>query len=212
MSSQLKHRYTLEEYFALERESQAKYEFWNGEVFCMSGASLAHNQIAINIGTEARLQLRERGCRVFPSDLRVKVPTFPPYRYPDLTALCGEPEIEKVGGLEMLVNPSLIVEILSRSTEGLDRGDKFSRYKSIPSFSEYLLIAQHRPHVSQFVKRENNIWTFEEFNDVRERVQCVSVPCEMALSEIYRDVIFNTAERPQEDEFELDYISDETSQ
>ncbi len=198
MSTQPKQYYTLEEYFALELASNEKYEFWNGEVFCMSGASLAHNQIAINIGTEARMQLRERGCQVFPSDLRVKVPAYPPYRYPDLSALCGTPEIEKLGGLDMLVNPSLIIEVLSPSTEAFDRGDKFTYYKSINSFSEYLLIAQHRPHVSQFARRENGVWTYREFNDLADQVQCESVPCVLALSEVYRDVTFEGAAQVEE--------------
>jgi Uma2 family endonuclease len=195
MSSQPQHRYTLEEYFALELASEEKYEFWNGEVFCMSGASLAHNQIVMNIGTEARMQMRERGCLVFPADLRVKVPAYPPYRYPDLSALCSTPKIERIGGLDVLTNPVLIVEVLSKSTEGFDRGDKFTYYKSIPSFSEYLLVAQHRPHVSQFVRQENGVWTFMEFNDLAEAVRCASVPCELTLREIYRDVTFDQAER-----------------
>jgi Uma2 family endonuclease len=195
MSSQPSHKYTLEEYFALELASEEKYEFWNGEVFCMSGASLAHNQIAMNIGAEARTQLRERGCQVFPADLRVKVPTYPPYRYPDLTALCGAPEIQRIGGLDVLVNPALIVEVLSKSTEAFDRGDKFTYYKSIASFSEYLLVAQHRPHVSQFVRQENGVWTFMEFNNLADTVRCASVPCTLALSEIYRDVTFEQTAR-----------------
>lgn len=209
MSTQPKQYYTLEEYFALELANNEKYEFWNGEVFCMSGASLAHNQIAINIGTEARMQLRERGCQVFPSDLRVKVPSYPPYRYPDLTALCGKPKIEKIGGLDMLVNPTLIVEVLSPSTEAFDRGDKFTYYKSIASFNEYLLIAQHRPHVSQFIKQDNGVWTFMEFNALTDKVQCESVPCGLALSEIYRDVSFESA---SEAVSKRDDIAEETAQ
>ncbi len=193
MSTQLKQQYTLEEYFALELSSEEKYEFWNGEVFCMSGASLAHNQITRNTGTTLDAQLRERGCQMFPADLRIKVPVYPPYRYPDLTALCGQPKIEKIGGLDMLVNPTLIVEVLSPSTEAFDRGDKFTYYKSIASFNEYLLIAQHRPHVSQFIKQDNGIWTFMEFNALTDKVQCASVPCLLALSGIYRDVSFESA-------------------
>ncbi|HZH89814.1 MAG TPA: Uma2 family endonuclease [Pyrinomonadaceae bacterium] len=195
MSSQPSHKYTLEEYLALELASEEKYEFWNGEVFCMSGASLAHNQIARNIGTKLDTELRGRGCQVFPADLRVKVPQYPPYRYPDLTALCGPPEIENVNGLDMLVNPTLIVEVLSKSTEGFDRGDKFTYYKSIASFSEYLLVAQHRPHVSQFVRQESGVWTFMEFNDLTDTVRCASVPCALTLQEIYRDVTFDEAAR-----------------
>jgi Uma2 family endonuclease len=195
MSSEPSHRYTLEEYFALELAGEEKYEFWNGEVFCMSGASLAHNRITINIGTEAHSQLRERGCQVFPADMRVKVPAYPPYRYPDLSALCGSAEIENIRGLDLLVNPALIIEVLSPSTEAFDRGDKFTYYKSIATFSEYLLVAQHRPHVSQFVRQENGVWSFMEFNDLAETVRCASVPCELALREIYRDVIFEQAAR-----------------
>ncbi|HYO98765.1 MAG TPA: Uma2 family endonuclease [Pyrinomonadaceae bacterium] len=195
MSTQLSHRYTLEEYFALELASEEKYEFWNGEVFCMTGASLEHNRSTINIGTEAHLQLRERGCHVFPADMRVKVPAYPPYRYPDLSALCGSPEIEQTGGLDMLMNPALIVEVLSSSTEAFDRGDKFTYYKSIATFSEYLLIAQHRPHVSQFIRQENGVWTFMEFNDLADTVRCASVPCALALREIYRDVTFEETAR-----------------
>ncbi|MGB9178093.1 MAG: Uma2 family endonuclease [Pyrinomonadaceae bacterium] len=190
MSSQPEHRYTLEEYFALELASEEKYEFWNGEVFCMSGVCLAHSQIESNIIKELRNQLDAQGCRVFPANLRIKVPAYPPYRYPDLTALCGTPEIEKISGLDMLVNPALIVEVLSPSTEAFDRGDKFTYYKSIASFSEYLLISQHRPHVSQFVKGDGGAWTFREFNDLTDTVSCASVPCTLALSEIYRDVVF----------------------
>lgn len=195
MSTQPQDTYTLEEYFALELASEEKYEFWNGEVFCMTGASLAHNRITINISTEAHSQLRERGCHVFPADMRVKVPTYPPYRYPDLSALCGSPEIEKISGLDVLTNPALLVEVLSKSTEAFDRGDKFTYYKSIASFSEYLLVAQHRPHVSQFVRQENGVWTFMEFNDLADTVRCASVPCEMALREIYRDVTFEQTAR-----------------
>lgn len=195
MSSQPSHTYTLEEYFALELASEEKYEFWNGEVFCMTGASLAHNRIARNIGTKLDTELSARGCQSFPADLRIKVPRYPPYRYPDLSALCGSPEIENIGGLDVLTNPALIIEVLSKSTEAFDRGDKFTYYKSIPSFSEYLLVAQHRPHVSQFVRQENGVWSFMEFNDLADTVRCASVPCELALREIYRDVTFEQTAR-----------------
>ena len=210
MSSQPKHKYTLEEYFALELASEEKYEFWNGEAFCMSGVSLAHSQIEGNLMSGLRAQLDAHGCRVFPANLRVKVPAYPPYRYPDLTALCGQPEIERVGGLDMLVNPALIVEVLSSSTEAFDRGDKFTYYKSVASFSEYILIAQHRPHVSQFVRQENGVWTFMEFNDLAESVRCASVPCVLALNEIYRDVVFEDVKR-REHHAEQTGIPDVTS-
>lgn len=122
--------------------------------------------------------------------MRIKVPSYAPYRYPDLTALCGQPQIEQIGGIEMLVNPQLIVEVLSDSTEAFDRGDKFSYYKSIESFTEYLLVAQHRPHVSQFVKHGDGFWINYEFNDLSEAIELKSMACSVPLSAIYRDVTF----------------------
>jgi len=186
----IKQFYSLEEYLELEKSKNEKFEFWDGNVWSMSGASFAHNRIVRNLNTEVDLQLREKGCEAFPSDLRIKVPDYAPYRYPDLTALCGKPEIENLGGLELLVNPQLIVEVLSDSTEGFDRGDKFSYYKSIESFTEYILIAQHRPHVSQFVKHGDGFWMNLEYNDLSETVELKSVPCKLALSVLYRDVSF----------------------
>jgi Uma2 family endonuclease len=189
---QPKQVYSLEDYFELEKSTNEKFEFWDGNVWSMSGASFDHNLIVRNLNTEVDLQLREKGCYAFPSDLRIKVPAYPPYRYPDLTALCGKPEIEKIGGIDVLVNPQLIVEVLSDLTEAFDRGDKFSYYKSIESFSEYLLIAQHRPHVSQFIKHGDGFWMQLEFNDLSGVIKLKSVPCELSLKAIYRDISFET--------------------
>lgn len=182
--------YSLEDYFELEKSTNEKFEFWDGSVWSMSGASINHNLIVRNLNTEVDLQLRDKGCSAFPSDLRIKVPAYPPYRYPDITALCGKAVIEKIGGIDVLVNPQLIVEVLSDSTEGFDRGDKFTYYKSIESFSEYLLIAQHRPHVSQFIKHGDGFWMQLEFNDLSDVIKLKSVPCELSLKTIYRDVSF----------------------
>lgn len=187
---QLKQIYSLEEYFELEKNTEEKLEFWDGNVWSMSGARFAHNLIMINLSTELGIKLREKGCIVLGSEMRIKVPTYPPYRYPDLTALCGKPETEMISGLEMLVNPQLIVEVLSDSTEAFDRGDKFSYYKSIESFSEYLLVAQHRPHVTQFVKHGDGFWANFEYNDLNDFVELKSVPCSLQLSSIYRNVSF----------------------
>lgn len=183
--------YSLEEYIELEKSTDEKFEFWNGNVWSMAGASPNHNRIVQNLNIEVGLQLREKGCESFPSDMRIKVPAYPPYRYPDLTALCGEAEFENLLGQDLLVNPQLIVEVLSDSTEAFDRGDKFSYYKSIKSFTEYLLVAQHRPHVSQFIKHGDGFWINLEFNDLTEIVELKSVPCKLALSDIYRNVSFS---------------------
>ncbi len=190
MSSQPSRRYTLEEYFELERKSEERYEYFNGEVFCMSGVSSNHAQIEINLATSLNSQLRERGCRVYPANMRVKAPALPPYRYPDLSALCGKPIFEEISGVETLTNPTLLIEVLSPSTEAFDRGDKFTYYKSIPSLREYLLIAQHRPHVTQYVKQTDSKWEHEEVNDLGASLYLPTVDCTLALSEVYREVEF----------------------
>ena len=182
--------YTLEDYLRLEKSTNEKLEFWNGKIKSVSTANFTHCIILQNLNIEIDSQLRDKGYQSFPSDMRVKVPAYPPYRYPDLTALCGKAEIEKIGGIDMLVNPQLIVEVLFDSTEAFDRGDKFSYYKSIESFTEYLLIAQHRPHVSHFVKHGDGFWMNLECNDLSDEIELKSVPCKLSLETIYRDVSF----------------------
>jgi len=194
----IKQIYSLEEYIELEKSTNEKFEFRNGNVWSMSGATTDHNRIVRNLDTEVDLQLREKGCEAFPSDMRIKVPAYLPYRYPDLTALCGKAEIEKLHGLDLLINPSLIIEVLSDSTEAFDRGDKFSFYKSIENFTEYILVAQHRPHVSQFIKHGDGFWMQVEFNDLNETVELKSVPCKLALTSIYRGVNFSSGETEPE--------------
>jgi len=205
MSTQARRRYTLEEYFALELASDAKYEYFDGEIFNMSGGSPAHEDVIGNIYSGLKLCVREKGCRVFLSGLRVIVPTQPPYRYPDLTALCDKPRYEKVGGIDALVNPALIVEVLSPSTEAYDRSDKFTHYKSIESFAEYLLVAQHKPHATHFIRGEHGVWTHREYNSLEEVLRLSTLDCEMNLRDVYENVEFPPPaplpfERPDEAE------------
>lgn len=190
MSTQPKRKYTLDEYFALEIASNERYEYFDGDVFCMSGVSESHSQIESNLNLALRLALRERPCRVFVANMRIKVPSLPPYRYSDLSALCGKPVFEEIGGVDTLTNPTLIVEVLSDSTEAYDRGDKFTHYKSIQSFGEYLLVAQHRPHITQYVKQAGG-WTYAEVNDRLASVRLSSIDCSLELSDVYRDVSFS---------------------
>ncbi len=191
MAANPERRYTLEEYFELERTSEERFEYWHGEVFCMSGASAEHERILRNMLVYITLKFRGRGCEAFTSNMRVKVPSAPPYRYADLSALCGEAEFEEIGGVDALTNPTLIVEVLSPSTEAYDRGDKFTRYKSIASFSEYLLVAQHRPHVTQFFRQADGSWGYNEFNDLDSTVKLASLDCDLPLSEIYEGISFD---------------------
>jgi Uma2 family endonuclease len=190
MSTQTKLRYTLEEYLALERESEVKYEYWDGEIFAMSGGTLLHDQIMGNSYDLLRNQLRGRDCRIFTNNMQIKVPAAPPYRYGDGSVVCGSVEIERFNGADLLINPVLIIEVLSPSTEAYDRGDKFTYYKSIPGFREYLLIAQHRPHITHYVKSDTGKWDYEETNDLSSSIYLPTIDCTLALSEVYREVAF----------------------
>jgi Uma2 family endonuclease len=195
MSTQPKRRYSLEEYFELERTSEERWEYFDGEVFCMSGVSRNHGELETNLITALNNDLRPRGCRVYPADIRVKVPAAPPYRYPDLSVLCDEPIFEKIGGVDTLTNPVVIVEILSPSTEAYDRGDKFTWYKSISSLREYVLVAQHRPHVTHYVRQADE-WKYEELNELGSELALPSIDCVLALSEAYRNVTFEPLTSP----------------
>ena len=124
MTTHPKQKYTLDEYLEMDRKSEARLEYLNGEIFDMSGVSPEHAQIEVNITIHLGSGLAARGCRIFPANVRIKVPSFPPYRYADLSGMCGEPEYEPAGGVKVLTNPSLLVEVLSDSTEAYDRGDK----------------------------------------------------------------------------------------
>ena len=170
MTALPKRKYTLEEYFKIERDSEEKFEYWNGNIWSMAGASPSHERIIVNIGGHLRELFRGRGCSVFGSNLKVKVPIYPPYRYPDLPVYCGEGIYEMMDGLEVLTNPQMLIEVLSPSTEAFDRGDKFRYYKSIPSFTEYLLIAANRPYITQYIKQNENEWIQREATDLARKV------------------------------------------
>ncbi|MDQ3130001.1 MAG: Uma2 family endonuclease [Acidobacteriota bacterium] len=182
-------KYSLAEYFEIEKNSEEKYECWDGNIWSMAGASPAHERIVSNMIFHLKTILG-RKCSVFGSNLKVKVPAYSPYRYPDLSVYCGEGIYEKMDGLEVLTNPQMIIEVLSPSTEAFDRGEKFTYYKSIPSFTEYLLVAVNRPHVTQFIKQNENEWIQREATDLNDKLLLPSFEVEIMLSEIYLDVEF----------------------
>lgn len=188
MTALPKHKYTLDEYLELDAKSEARLEYWDGEIFDMSGVDPDHDQIESNLNLHLRLKLQGKSCRAYLANTRIKVPSLPPYRYGDLSALCGEPQYEKIGGVRTLVNPTLIIEVLSESTEAFDRGYKFTHYKSIPSFREYLMIMQHRPHVTHLVKQADGNWIHYEYTDLEASIKLVSLDCELILREIYENV------------------------
>ncbi|KAF0241546.1 MAG: hypothetical protein FD167_3992, partial [bacterium] len=161
MSTQPKHFYTLEEYFEVVKSSEEKYEYWNGQVFLMSGGTRTHAFISDNLQKAINNQLSNR-CRVFSSGMAIKVPTVPPFRYADLSVACNQLVFEEIGGVDTLVNPILIIEVLSPSSQYYDRGAKFTFYQSIASFSEYLLVEQNQPRIIHYVKENDNTWTPNE--------------------------------------------------
>lgn len=190
MTALPKREYTLEEYFEIERESEEKFEFWDGSVLLRSGESHLHERIVVNTGALLRELSRGRSYSIFHSNLKIKVPLSVPYRYSDLSVYCGEGIYEKTGGFEILTNPQMLIEVLSPSTEAFDRGEKFTYYKSIESFTEYLLIAVNRPHVTQFIKQNEREWIQREAVSLDEKIFSPTFNVEILLSEIYLDVEF----------------------
>lgn len=190
MTALPKQRYTLEEYLELDSNSEEKYEYFDGEVFAMAGGSLHHNRVARNLIWLLNDKLAAAGCEVLPADMRIKVPKAFPYRYPDLSIVCGEPVIEELSGQQMLVNPLVLIEILSPTTAAYDQGRRFSAYQSIASFQEYLLVSQDRPQITQYVRQPNGKWLRSEIEGLESQLLLETVNCVLSLREIYRLVEF----------------------
>lgn len=145
------------EYLAFERASEQKHEYANGEIFAMSGCTRAHSLLAGNIQRELGNALLDRACEVHTSDLRVKITSTGRYVYPDASVVCGDPVFEDAE-LDTLINPSVIVEVLSDSSEAYDRGDKFAQYRSVPSIMEYVLVSQKEVRVEHFQRQPDGRW------------------------------------------------------
>ena len=141
MSSQTSPKYTPKEYLAIERASQQKNEYFNGDIFAMGGASERHNLIVGNVFASLHIQMRDKPCKVYSSDMRVKISATGLYTYPDIVALCGEASFDDEQQ-DTLLNPNVIIEVLSKSTEGYDRGEKFAHYRKIETVKECILISQ----------------------------------------------------------------------
>jgi len=191
LKDQPRHYFSLDEYFALEHAGDARYEYWDGDIVCMSGGSRAHGQISGNVFFRLRQKLSGGRCRAFTADQAVKTPTLPPYRYPDVTVGCGQLTYEGMRGVDALTNPVLIVEVLSPTTADRDREDKFAAYQAIATFSEYLLIAQDAPHVTHYLRQPDGRWTREDVTDMNAALTLESIGCALSLSDIYEDVTFS---------------------
>jgi Uma2 family endonuclease len=178
-----------QEYLAQERLADFRSEFYGGEVFAMAGTSWEHTRIKDNVAREAGNQLKYGPCVVATSDLRVKVDATGLYTYPDLVVVCDEPQFEDTE-FDTLLNPRVIMEVLSDSTEKYDRGTKFGHYRQLPSVQEYVLIAQDRPLVERYVRQTDDTWLLTVFSDLTQTFGFGTVAVQIPLAEIYLGVKF----------------------
>lgn len=177
---------TAAEYLEVERKAEIRSEYIAGRMYAMSGATESHNLIAGNIFSEIRGQLRGKDCRVYVSDMRVKVSPAGMYTYPDVVAVCGERHFEDAH-VDTLINPTVIVEVLSASTEAYDRGEKFAQYRRIESLREYVLVEQHKIRVEHY-RREGEEWILSEISDPNGVLALPSIDCRIGVSAIYEKV------------------------
>ena len=195
MQAQPERFLTPAEYLAWERQQETRHEYVNGEVFAMTGASREHNLLCMNLGAALHAQLRGKPCEVYANDMRVKVEETGIYTYPDIVAVCGEPRFED-DCVDTLLNPVLIVEVLSESTERYDRGAKFAHYRGRASFQEYLLVAQTELRVERYRRQDGGRWLFVEYRDPEDQVELESLGCRLRLADIYERVALPTTPGP----------------
>lgn len=184
-------RLTETEYLARERTAESKSEFHDGEVFAMSGGSLAHSLIATNLAAEFRRALRDRPCVPYNSDLRVKVEATGLLTYPDLSVICGPARFVDDEG-DTVANPTVLAEVLSDSTESYDRGAKFRNYVQISTLREYLLVSQREPRIEQFARQEDGRWLWREAVGLEATVEMPSLQIRIALAEVFAKVQFES--------------------
>ena len=188
---------TPAEYITLERKTipdaeTVRSEYIKGKIIAMSGASFAHNLITMNISVSLHAHLRSSGCVVLANEMRVSSPLTSSYFYPDVVVICGEPHFED-DVFDILLNPTVIIEVLSPSTEVYDRGEKFSHYRQLQSLQEYILVSQDKVCVEHYV-RQTEQWVLTDFQRLEQRLPLMSIQCELPLQEIYENVPFRSSE------------------
>jgi Uma2 family endonuclease len=181
--------FTAEQYLDLERHTEIRHEFLDGTVYAMSGASRAHSAIRFNLAGCLQPQLRGTPCAGYTSDMKVRAGDASLYAYPDLTVVCGEPLLHDDHG-DVLLNPVVIFEVLSRSTEAYDRGEKFERYKTIETLTDYVLVSQDRPRLEHFSRQPDGTWSLTEVSALESSLDIASVNCRLPLAEVYDRIEF----------------------
>lgn len=179
--------FTREDYFAFEETSEEKHEFFRGEIFAMAGGTFNHSAIALNVATNLKIKLRNKPCRPTNSDTKIETPKGL-ITYPDVAVFCGKPEL--TSNQCALLNPVVIIEVLSPSTRRYDQSDKFLLYRSIETFKDYILIDSEKVHVQHFRKTDQNEWILHEYFDLKDQIYLSSIQETLNLSEIYEEIIF----------------------
>ncbi len=181
---------TPEQYLEAERAAiGVKSEYYDGYIYAMAGASFAHGVITINLATALHNKIARRGCAVIANDLRTRVAYRGLYTYPDVVVICGKPQFID-GEHDTLTNPTLLIEVLSPSTEGYDRGFKSSQYRKIESLREYALVSQKEPRVEIYQRRENQQWLISEAAGLDSSIHLESVDCDLSLGDVYQNIVF----------------------
>lgn len=188
MASHSVTKLTEEQYLALERASEFKSEYFAGEMFAMSGGSMQHARLRQNLTTELSIALRGGHCEAFGSDLRVRVSSRM-YTYPDISVVCGEPLLSD-GHQDILLNPAVVFEVLSPSTETYDRGLKLQHYRTIASLQDYILVNQSEIRIEQYTRQENNLWILRDYQSLDEELIIASIGVSLPLGRIYNRVEF----------------------
>jgi Uma2 family endonuclease len=185
--------YTPEQYLEFEREAEERHEYLDGQIYLMSGGSPKHSSICVNILIELGLQLRRKPCQIFEANMKVGMATSNQFSYPDASVVCGEPKFHDKHQ-DVLTNPSVIIEVLSPSTERFDRGKKFARYQRIDSFTDYVLIAQDEPRVEHFARQANGTWILTVATGLKGKIKLASITSTLKLSEVYDRIQFEPEE------------------
>lgn len=185
--------YSPQEYLELEVKSEIRHEYINGLIIHKTGGTPNHNQLAGNFYAMLNFALKRQPYQVFVTDQRLSIPSRKIHTYPDIMVVKTPLEYQE-GRTDTLVNPVMIAEVLSKSTKGYDRDEKFAAYRTIPTLQEYILIDQYTIHIEQYFKTDNNQWIFSEFTDGNINLNLASISCQMTLSDIYDKVDFNIQE------------------
>ena len=193
MSAQPKLYISVADYLAGERSSDTKHEYYAGEVFAFAGGSEQHNLIIGNVLASLHAQLRKRDCTVYPSDMRVKVSRTGLYTYPDVVVVCGTAQFEDEER-DTLLNPTVIIEVLSPSTEKYDRGKKFQNYRTLNSLAEYLLVAQDAYRIEHYIRQPNQQWLLSEATSLDATIELPSINCTLSLADVYEKVLVDDRE------------------